>query len=128
MSPITPLLGSLNLLMSLLILSPKHYMLLPLQANQLNTCRPIGLRLFSHWATHNKLKLITDWGAQPDPLKIFYKDGEFNTKQAYLIIPQVKQLLNMLIILLKLFLTKKGEPGNFSQRPDNAGHIYLQFS
>ena len=107
MSPITPLLGSLNLFMSLLILSPEHYMLLPLQVNQLKTSRPIGLRLLAIWAIYNKLKLTTDRGIQPDPLNIFYKDGEFNKKQASLIISQAKQLLNGPIILLKLFLTDK---------------------
>ena len=107
MSPIIPLLESLNLFMSLLILSLEHYMLLPLWVNQLRTSRPIGLRLLAIWAVHNKLKLTTDQDIWTDPLKIFYKDGKFNAKQASLIIPQAKQLLNVPIILLKLFLTSK---------------------
>ena len=82
-------------------------MLPPLQVNQLKTSRPISLRLLAIWAIYNKLKLITVRGIQPDPLNIFYKDGEFNKKQAFLIIPEVKQLFNVPIILFKLFLTNK---------------------
>ena len=71
------------------------------------------LEAFSHLGRPQQIKAGNRPGVQPGLLKISCKGGEFNTKQASLIIPQARQLLDAPIIPLKL-LTKKGEPGNLS--------------
>ena len=68
--------------------------------------RPTGLRLVAIWAVH-KLKLVTDQGIQPDPLKISYKDGEFNTKQASVIILQANQIVERAHHTFKTLLNKQ---------------------
>ena len=78
-----------------------------LMGESANNIQGHWLEAFSHLGRRQQIKTDNGLGIQPDLLNISYKDGEFNTKQVSLIIPQAKQLLNVPIIPLKLSLTNK---------------------